>query len=84
MAAQMELSLRMGKIHAARLEGSARLQRTLAFLRSVNGDWRSTRDIILGAGICAVNSAIAELRANHISIETRCVGQGKYEYRLTP
>jgi len=32
--------------------------------------------------LCAVGSAISELRANNKDIESRCIGHGKYEYRL--
>lgn len=79
--------VRMGKIHAAKLESSPRLQRVLNALYFAGGfiggeGWLSTRDIISIANVCAVNSAIAELRANGIAVESRCVGRGRYEYRL--
>lgn len=64
----------------ARLENSARLQRTLKALES--GDWKSTRDLIRTANVCAVNSCISELRANGFEISTRCFGKGRYEYKL--
>jgi len=64
----------------ARLENSARLQRTLAALES--GDWISTRDLIRAANVCAVNSCISELRANGFEISTRCLGRGRFEYKL--
>lgn len=78
---QGTLNLRMGRLHAARLDHSPRLQRVARYL--AGGDWRSTRDIVAGADVCAVNSAIAELRANGLSVETRCAGAGRYEYRRT-
>ena len=56
-------------MHAARIERSARLQRVLAVLEA--GGWHSTMDIVREAGVCAVNSAIAELRANGLAIECR-------------
>jgi len=83
---------RLGQIHAAHVADSPRLQRLLLFLGG--REWASTREIIVGANICAVNSAVAEARLNcrrcrHIheggeryGIETRQVGQGRYEYRL--
>ena len=64
----------------ARLENSERLQRTLAALET--GGWRSTRDMIRDANICAVNSCISELRANGFEISTRCLGKGRFEYKL--
>jgi hypothetical protein len=64
----------------ARLESSPRLQRTLKFLRR-NRRWVSTREIIHGADVCAVNSIISELRANKFLIPKRCRGRGVYEYR---
>lgn len=68
------------KMRYARLENSARLQRTLKALES--GGWKSTRDLIRKANICAVNSCISELRANGFDISTRCLGKGRYEYKL--
>jgi len=72
--------VRMGKLHAARLENSPRLQRLNDFLS--DGQWRSTREIIYGAEIMAVNSAVSELRANGIEIECKPGGRhGIYNYR---
>lgn len=50
----------------AKLETSARLQRVLALLSDAQP--HSTRDIMLNAHVCAVNSCIAELRENGIDI----------------
>jgi biotin operon repressor len=66
-------------IHAARIEQSDRLRRALSVLS--DGHWHSTREIMRIADVCAVNTVISELRSNGIDIETRCVGQGRYEYR---
>lgn len=68
-------------MHAARLENSRRLQRTLEVL--LRGGWHSTRDLIYQAKICAVNSCIAELRdpVNGFDIQTRQEGN-VYLYRL--
>lgn len=49
-------------MHHARIEKSPRLQRVAALLQ--DGRWHSTLDIVIGAGVCAVNSCVAELRAN--------------------
>ena len=51
---------------AARLETSARLQRVHDLL--ADGQVYTTLDIVIAAGVCAVNSCIAELRANGASI----------------
>jgi len=67
-------------MHAARLEASPRLQRVLWAL--MDGQWHTTRELIVAAEVCAVNSCIAELRANGVAIETRCEGVGRYAYRL--
>jgi len=54
-------------MHSARLEKSPRLQRVAAYLGCKG--WRSTRDIMLHAEVCAVNSCVAELRQNGFDIE---------------
>ena len=69
-------------MHAAKLEDSPRLQRVKALLN--DGQWHGTREIVRAADVCAVNSIIAELRANDLAIVTRCVGRGLYEYKLLP
>lgn len=66
-------------LHAARLENSPRLQRVLDVL--MTGRALSTLDIVVEAGVCAVNSCIAELRANGYDI--RCWREGDvWLYRL--
>lgn len=67
-------------MHAARIDQSPRLQRVAELLS--DGRWYSTLDIIVGAGVCAVNSCVAELRANGLAIECRRVGKERFEYRL--
>lgn len=67
-------------MRAARIEHSPRLQRVAELLS--DGRWYSTLDIIVGAGVCAVNSCVAELRANGLAIECRRVGKERFEYRL--
>lgn len=67
-------------MHFARIEESERLQRVQRLLS--DGAWHGTRQIMLEADVCAVNSIITELRANRYDIRTRCVGRGRYEYQL--
>ena len=63
----------------ARLESSPRLQRLAEAL--ADGREHSTLDLALRAGICAVNSAIAELRNNGYDID--CTRRGDlWFYRL--
>ena len=69
--------------HAARLTRSPRLRRLLAVLE--RGGWFSTLDLSVMARVCAVNSAIHELRCNGADIECRCrpgSSERVYEYRL--
>jgi hypothetical protein len=67
-------------IHYAKIEESERLQRTHRLL--ADGHWHGTREIMRTADVCAVNTVIAELRANGYDITTRCAGRGRYEYQL--
>ncbi|MEO1750703.1 hypothetical protein [Thiofaba sp. EF100] len=69
----------MASIHAAKMDNSPRLQRVAELL--ADGRWYSTLDIIVGAGVCAVNSCVAELRANGIPVDCRRVGKDRFEYR---
>ena len=64
---------------AARLENSARLRRVANLL--ADGREYSTLDIIICAGVCAVNSCIAELRDNGFVIHCRREGR-IWRYRL--
>lgn len=59
-------------MNAARIEKSERLKRVDALL--ADGRSHSTLDIILEAGVCAVNSIISELRANGRAISCQRVG----------
>ena len=54
----------MGNIRAAKLARSNRLQKVLNFLATRGAQGASTREIIRECDVCAVNSIIAELRAN--------------------
>lgn len=71
---------RKGKIHYAKVEESERLQRACRLLS--DGRWHGTREIMLAADVCAVNTVITELRCNGYDIVTRCVGRGRYEYQM--
>jgi len=68
-------------MHAAKVDSSARLQRVLEVLLDYKP--HTTRDIIREAFCCAVNSCIAELRANGYDIACKQVGRGRYEYSLS-
>jgi hypothetical protein len=57
-------------MNAARIEKSDRLQRVDALLS--DGREYSTLDICIGANVCAVNSAIAELRAHPNNRQISC------------
>lgn len=70
----------MSRGHAANIDKSARLNRVLGVLGT--GEWKSTRQIVHEADVCAVNSCVSEIRANGIAVECRCIGQGRFEYRL--
>jgi len=70
----------VGTIHYAKIENSDRLRRVLAVLS--DGQPHSTMEIVRAAEVCAVNSAIAELRMNGIRIECRQVGRERFEYTL--
>lgn len=69
-------------MHHARIEHSERLQRALAFLR--DGAWHTTREIVHGAEVMAVNSVVAEIRENGYIVECESVPgiRGRYRYRL--
>lgn len=70
-------------MHAAKIDRSPRLQRVLECL--ADGRWRTTREIMLDADVCAVNSCVAELRANGRDIECEQVlrdGRRLWRYRL--
>ncbi len=74
-----------GRIHAGRLATCDRLKAVHALLS--DGAEHSTAEIIRAAGVCAVNSVIAELRANGAWIECRqgkdpATGKRAWYYRL--
>lgn len=57
-------------MHAARITHSKRLQRVLSLLKKAKRPV-STMQIIQRAKVCAVNSIVAELRANGYAITCR-------------
>jgi len=63
-------------MHCASLAKSRRLQRVIALL--ADGGEHSTREVITRARVCAVNSAMAELRAAGIAVT--CARRGRYWY----
>ena len=70
-------------MHAASLDRSPRLQRVHALLS--DGVERSTLEIIAKAKVCAVNSCVAELRANGCRIACRqevAAGKRTWLYRM--
>ena len=67
-------------IHYAKLENSPRLQRLYSLLKG--GMEFTTLEIIRQANICAVNSAISELRRNGYDIGCKVVGRGIYAYKM--
>lgn len=71
-------------MHHARLSKSPRLQRALRVMRAANGEI-STYELSRRAEICAVNSVIAELRANGAEIDCRqdvSNGERRFFYTL--
>lgn len=73
-------------IHYADIKNSPRLQRLLQCLESQpkeSGGWVTTMSIIEQAKVCAVNSAISELRRNGFTVDARKSKTGNaWEYRL--
>jgi len=75
-------------IHYARIENSPRLQRLLQCLeaqpKSSDG-WITTWNISQQAHICAVNSAVCELRLNGYAVDSRKskTEENAWEYRIT-
>lgn len=68
-------------MHNAKLNKSERLKRVLKLLSSAYPGALSTRQIIARASVCAVNSIVAELRANGKRILCTRRG-GNWYYRL--
>ena len=68
-------------IHYAKLKNSPRLQRLLKVLK--RGRAYTTRELMYLADICAVGTAVAELRRNGFQIDCKCVSKGLFSYTLT-
>ena len=64
----------------ASIETSKRLQRLLFHLS--DGAEHTTLDCIVNTGLCAINSAVAEIRENGFKIRCRCISRGVFAYRL--
>ena len=62
-------------MHAAKLEKSDRLQRTLKVLKT--GGWHSTLDITINAQTTCASTNVAELRENGITILTKREKRGR-------
>lgn len=67
-------------MHNAGLE-SDRLQRVLSVLQ--DGREHSTLEIVVNANVCAVNSAISELRANGVTIDCERRGDRWYYRKVS-
>lgn len=70
-------------MNAARLDESPRLQRVLDVLS--DGRSHTTREIVAAADVCAVNSCVAELRANGVGVSCSQGferGRRVFRYRL--
>lgn len=65
-------------MHAARLDHSPRLQRVADLL--ADGREYTTREISRQADVFAVNSIMAELRANGYDVRCKCLGRGLFVY----
>lgn len=74
--------MKMGRIHAARVEKSPRLKRVLGFLILKQAAGATTREIMLGADVCAVNSCVAELREAGYEINCEMEAKGRFRYKL--
>jgi hypothetical protein len=70
--------LARGKIHAALLERSPRLQRVAWFLS--DGKPHSTREILRECDVCAVNAIADELREPKNGFDIDCERIGRYWY----
>lgn len=69
----------LGKIHAANIDRSERLQKALALLE--DGSWHSTMEVALSANTVCPGTTIQELKANGFDIQSRKNGK-RYEYKL--
>ena len=70
-----------GKIHAAR-RLTPRLDRVLRFLRGRGDLGATTREIIVEAQVCAVNSIAAELKTLGYQINCKRETKSRFRYKL--
>jgi len=71
-------------IHYGSVESSRRLQRVVTYLTHRGHRGATTREIMQQAGVVAVNTAVAEIRANGIGISCtyeRTLDDGSRVYR---
>ena len=68
----------MGKMNA-RKKDSPKLKRLAGILST--GNWQSTYALQVQSGLCAVSTAISELRTHGYDIDCRRKGQ-KWEYKM--
>ncbi len=66
-------------MHARKISSNGTLAKVIARLKQGPA---TTLDIIRDCGVCAVNSIMAEIRANGIAVNCRCLGKGRFEYSL--
>ena len=66
--------------HAANLATSERLQKVYAVLQ--DGQWHTSFEIMQKTNLCAVGSAISEIRSQGYEIKCECVSKGRFQYRL--
>lgn len=71
----------MGKMHAAK-RLTSRLYRMLMYLKDVGDRGATTRDIIINADVCAVNSIAAELKTQGYRIECKRESKSVFRYKL--
>ena len=71
----------MGKIHAA-TRVTPRLKRVLSFLRLRGNRGATTREIVIEADACAVNTTVYELRTLGYVIDCDMETRGRFRYRL--
>ena len=68
----------------AKIENSERLQAVKAVL--ADGQWHTTRDIMLGANTVSPAACVAELRSNGLTVLSQCTrqpnGRNLWQYRL--
>ena len=74
--------LNRGKIKAAKLENSPRLQRVAKYLS--DGKPHTTRDIQIACDVCCVGTIVSELRDEQNGFDITCtqVAKGRFEYTM--